>query len=151
MEEKSIMVALTKYLIVGEGDFSFSLSLARAFGSVVYIVATSLDTRESLVLIYGSASSNLSELENLGCTILHNVDVHNMKEHHFLKNQKYDQIIFNFPHAGFVWREIDEIQIQSHRSLVSGFLQNAKEKWFILVEKFIFLTRQKATRIPYTT
>jgi len=34
-----------KILLVGEGDFSFSLSLARVFGSATNNTATSLDTR----------------------------------------------------------------------------------------------------------
>lgn len=33
-----------RILLVGEGDFSFSLSLARAFGSAHTLVATSLDS-----------------------------------------------------------------------------------------------------------
>ncbi|CAL9016531.1 unnamed protein product, partial [Prunus brigantina] len=35
-----------KILLVGEGDFSFSDCLARAFGSAANMVATSLDSRE---------------------------------------------------------------------------------------------------------
>lgn len=34
-----------RILLVGEGDFSFSLSLAKAFGSAHNMVATSLDTQ----------------------------------------------------------------------------------------------------------
>lgn len=37
-----------KILLVGEGDFSFSLSLARAFGSASNITATSLDTQGNI-------------------------------------------------------------------------------------------------------
>lgn len=33
-----------KILLVGEGDFSFAASLARAFGNASNIVATSLDS-----------------------------------------------------------------------------------------------------------
>lgn len=36
--------SLHEILLVGEGDFSFSLSLANAFGSASNIVATSLDS-----------------------------------------------------------------------------------------------------------
>ncbi|KAK7365002.1 hypothetical protein VNO80_13752 [Phaseolus coccineus] len=105
-------------LLVGEGDFSFSLCLARAFGTAKNMVATSLDSRASLRKKYGSALRNLRELEGLGCTIL--------LEHPFLKHRHYDRIIFNFPHAGFTYRETDDCQIQLHRRLVSGFLSNAK-------------------------
>ncbi|CAK8534197.1 unnamed protein product [Lathyrus sativus] len=136
MEEKRIMHyhSSHKILLVGEGDFSFSLSLARAFGSAVKMVATSLDSRETLVLKYRSASSNLIELESLGCTIFHNVDAYNMTQHHYLKNECFDRIIFNFPHAGFVYRESNVFQILLHRRLVSGFLKSAKYMLTLLGE-----------------
>lgn len=44
-----------KILLVGEGDFSFSLSLARAFGSATNLTATTLDTRgknQNILLTY---------------------------------------------------------------------------------------------------
>jgi 25S rRNA (uracil2634-N3)-methyltransferase len=37
-----------RILLVGEGDFSFSICLARAFGSARNMVATSLDTQGKL-------------------------------------------------------------------------------------------------------
>lgn len=40
-----------KILLVGEGDFSFALSLANAFGSASNIVATSRDSKGTLGLI----------------------------------------------------------------------------------------------------
>ncbi|KAL2335390.1 hypothetical protein Fmac_016603 [Flemingia macrophylla] len=115
-----------KILLVGEGDFSFSLCLARAFGTAVNVVATSLDSKVSLALNYKNALSNLSELETLGCTIVHDVDVHTMAEHPLLKHQHFDCIIYNFPHAGFISRESDAFMIRLHQNLVSGFFQNAK-------------------------
>lgn len=47
MEKKSITHynSSQKILLVGEGDFSFSLCLAKAFGSARNMVATSLDDR----------------------------------------------------------------------------------------------------------
>ena len=41
-----------RILLVGEGDFSFSRCLARAFGSARNMVATSLDTQGTCIYIY---------------------------------------------------------------------------------------------------
>ncbi|TKY44757.1 hypothetical protein E2542_SST31035 [Spatholobus suberectus] len=128
MEEKRMTHYCSSHriLLVGEGDFSFSLCLARAFGTAKNMVATSLDSKRVLELSYKNASMNLTELEALGCTIAHEVNVRTMIQHSLLKYQKFDRIIYNFPHAGFVGRERDEHQIQLHKELVSGFLKNAK-------------------------
>lgn len=47
MEEKWIKYYCNhhKILLVGEGDFSFALSLANAFGSASNMIATSLDSK----------------------------------------------------------------------------------------------------------
>ncbi|WJX59538.1 25S rRNA (uracil(2634)-N(3))-methyltransferase [Trifolium repens] len=47
-----------KILLVGEGDFSFALSLANAFGSASNMVATSRDSKGSLILKYSRAFAN---------------------------------------------------------------------------------------------
>ncbi|KAJ1387724.1 S-adenosyl-L-methionine-dependent methyltransferase [Sesbania bispinosa] len=128
MEERTIMHygSSHKILLVGEGDFSFSLCLARAFGTARNMVATSLDSRVSLGVNYANALRNLAELESLGCTIVHEVDVHSMTHHPRLMNNNFDRIIYNFPHAGFDFRESNSFQIGLHKNLVSGFLRNAK-------------------------
>lgn len=49
--------SMQKLLLVGEGDFSFSLSLAKAFSSATKITAASLDVRgnaKSLSIFYYS-------------------------------------------------------------------------------------------------
>ncbi|TQD90897.1 hypothetical protein C1H46_023500 [Malus baccata] len=89
-------------LLVGEGDFSFAVCLARAFGFVANMVATSRDTRESLMVEYSKAMSNVEELESRECTVSHEVDVHYMSRHPFLTNVRFDRIIYNFPHAGYL-------------------------------------------------
>ncbi|XP_019086732.1 PREDICTED: uncharacterized protein At4g26485-like [Camelina sativa] len=103
-------------LLVGEGDFSFSLCLARAFGTATNMTATSLDTRVELELKYKDAKNNVEELERLGCTVVHGVNVHSMNtDYRVVRWILYDRIIFNFPHAG------------NHQEVVREFLRSAKE------------------------
>ncbi|PRQ52419.1 putative S-adenosyl-L-methionine-dependent methyltransferase [Rosa chinensis] len=115
-------------LLVGEGDFSFSACLARAFGCAPNMVATSLDSQESLWEKHWSCVSHLDELRGRGCLVLHDVNVHDMDLHYILKWKKFDVIIFNFPHAGhYPWlRERDNQLIQMHRQLLSGFFASAR-------------------------
>ncbi|XP_050379878.1 uncharacterized protein At4g26485-like [Argentina anserina] len=87
-------------LLVGEGDFSFSACLARAFGCATNMVATSLDSQASEWGKHWSCVSHLNDLRQRGCQVLHDVNVHDMHRHYFLSWKKFDVIIFNFPHAG---------------------------------------------------
>ncbi|CAN6994285.1 unnamed protein product [Brassica oleracea var. botrytis] len=57
-----------RILLVGEGDFTFSLSLARAFGS-----ATNLTILEEIELNYANGKANIEELTRLGCTEIHDL------------------------------------------------------------------------------
>ncbi|KAK1619892.1 hypothetical protein QYE76_025409 [Lolium multiflorum] len=113
-------------LIVGDGDFSFSLALATAFGSGQNLVATSLDSYGALTSKYGKAESNVTELKRLGATVLHGVDAKKMKLHPHLEMRQFDRIVFNFPHAGFTGREDHLHVIIAHKELVRGFFANAR-------------------------
>ncbi|KAE8654127.1 fasciclin-like arabinogalactan protein 1-like [Hibiscus syriacus] len=112
-------------LLVGEGDFSFSLCLANAFASASNIYASSLDSYDDLKKKYKNAVSNLGNLEKLGASLLFEVDATKMKHHIVLANQKFDRIIFNFPHAGFHGREDNARMIRMHKNLVQGFFRSA--------------------------
>ncbi|KAK3007284.1 hypothetical protein RJ639_015743 [Escallonia herrerae] len=105
-----------RILLVGEGDFS--LCLALSFGSASNIVATSPDsfgTSPSLPILwlllimfikkYREAKSNLGKLQRLGASLSYGVDATKMKLHTALQMQKFDRIIYNFPHAGFHGKE----------------------------------------------
>nr|XP_043621498.1 heavy metal-associated isoprenylated plant protein 41-like [Erigeron canadensis] len=116
-----------RILLVGEGDFSFSLSLALAFGDVSNIVATSFDSYDAVIKKYKGAKTNMEILRSLGAQLLHEVDALQMNLHKDLQKQKFDRIIFNFPHAGFLGLEDDQQVIMIHRILVCGFLKNASE------------------------
>ncbi|PKA50506.1 Uncharacterized protein AXF42_Ash013721 [Apostasia shenzhenica] len=112
-------------LLVGEGDFSFSLSLAIAFGTASNVVATSHDSYATLLTKYSKAESNVSKLQKMGATVLHEIDATTMKLHVGLKMWKFDRIVFNFPHAGFQGKEDDLRLINLHRKLLFGFFKNA--------------------------
>ncbi|KNA03846.1 hypothetical protein SOVF_205200 [Spinacia oleracea] len=112
-------------LLLGEGDFSFALSLSLSFASASNIVATSLDSYDSLIKKYKRAKSNLDLLEKLGASLIHEVDATKMKLHTDLKMRKFDRIIFNFPHAGFHGKEQNLHLINKHRRLVHDFFSNA--------------------------
>ncbi|KAK4439658.1 Heavy metal-associated isoprenylated plant protein 41 [Sesamum alatum] len=114
-----------RILLVGEGDFSFSLCLAMAFASATNIVATSLDSYDDLIMKYENARVNLAYLEVLGASLLHGVDATKMSILPVFRWRKFHRIIFNFPHAGFYGKEDNPELITMHRNLVRGFLLNA--------------------------
>ncbi|KAK9065229.1 hypothetical protein SSX86_016612 [Deinandra increscens subsp. villosa] len=115
-----------KILLVGEGDFSFSLCLARAFGSARNIVATTVDTHQELVKKYSNAIDNLRELQDRGSVVLCGVDATTMAHHFFLTTQRFHRIVYNFPHVGFYFPEPNGCQIKLNKQLVKGFMRNAK-------------------------
>ncbi|XP_022877730.1 uncharacterized protein LOC111395806 [Olea europaea var. sylvestris] len=114
-------------LLVGEGDFSFSASLAVAFGSASNMIATSLDSVDFLEENYKRAMSNIHELRSRKCIVMHGIDATEVASHRLLGGMTFDRIIFNFPFAGFFKDLPREAQIRKHRRLVNLFLQNAKE------------------------
>ncbi|XP_022139694.1 uncharacterized protein At4g26485-like [Momordica charantia] len=117
-----------KILLVGEGNFSFSVCLATALGSGDNIVATSLDSKKTLLRKYGDEiETTLEELEEEGCIVMHGVNVRTMSQHPLLRNELFDRIVFNFPHAGFTYSEIEPKQIKLHQNLVRCFVRNAVE------------------------
>ncbi|XP_058113299.1 uncharacterized protein At4g26485-like [Magnolia sinica] len=118
-----------KILLVGEGDFSFSASIAKALRSATNMVATSHDSKEMLRIKHWSSEAHLEELNGLGCMVLHDVDVHDMNKQPILKTMKFDRIIFNFPHAGHIpfFKERDTYLIEQHKNLLSGFFHSASK------------------------
>ncbi|WCJ19309.1 hypothetical protein M5689_001605 [Euphorbia peplus] len=115
-----------RILFVGDGDFSFSLCLARAFGSAFNMVATTIDSQEKIEKNYSNGVANVRELEERGCLVLFGVDAKQMSQHFFLRTQRFDRIVYNFPHVGFLYREDSYCQIQLNKRLIKGFLSNAK-------------------------
>lgn len=44
--------------------------------------------------------------------MLYKVDAKQMSLHYFLKTQRFDRIVYNLPHVGFLYRESSYCQIQ---------------------------------------
>lgn len=62
---------------------------------------------------YGWASSNVKRLQELGVRVLHEIDATKMSGPDCcLSTMKFDRIVFNFPHAGFFYRETSAFQIE---------------------------------------
>ncbi|XP_033131893.1 uncharacterized protein At4g26485-like [Brassica rapa] len=121
-----------KILLVGEGDFSFSLSLGRAFGSASNITTSSLDSRVIINGVvdvnrkYTYGKQNVEELERLGGTVIHGVNVHSMSSDNRLA--RYNRIVFNFPHSGLGFgSEHESFYIMQHQALVRGFFESARK------------------------
>ncbi|XP_077225122.1 uncharacterized protein At4g26485-like [Tasmannia lanceolata] len=119
--------SLQKFLLVGEGDFSFALSLAKGFGSGLNITATSLDPEGRVMKKYKKGKTNLQQLKKLGATIFHRIDATSMSNHKDLSNEKFDRIIYNFPHAGFRGPEHSMRVIRKHQKLISGFFDESSK------------------------
>ncbi|KAJ6332437.1 hypothetical protein OIU76_010767 [Salix suchowensis] len=115
-----------RMLLVGEGDFSFSVSLARAFGSASNLVSTTVDSEDDIAKKYSNGVRNVRELEEKGGIVLYGVDAKEMSQHFFLRTQRFDRIVYNFPHVGFLFREASYCQIQLNKRLIKGYLSNAK-------------------------
>ncbi|XP_047342658.1 uncharacterized protein LOC124946136 [Impatiens glandulifera] len=117
-----------KILMVGEGDFSFSASLAVAFGSSASnITATSFNNSAYLRCNYKKSTGNIEELTNRGATVRHGVDATKMSKYLYWKDIKFDRIIYNFPYSSCPKTESRQTQMRQHLELVRGFLLNAKE------------------------
>nr|DAD37091.1 TPA_asm: hypothetical protein HUJ06_007732 [Nelumbo nucifera] len=100
--------------------------LAKAFGSVTNMVATSLDNEDSLECKYSYAIGNVIKLEEMGCVVvLYRIDATKMSHHFFLKTQRFDRIVYNFPHVGFLYPKASYCQIELNKKLVKGFMENA--------------------------
>jgi hypothetical protein len=122
-------------LLIGEGDFSFALSLALRFGSGANLVATSLDREAFLHCQYPNAPGNISELRSLGAIVVHGFDATRLDStvvSRWFVNFDRVVIVWNFPHPG--WgnkqpatrvQESDPIMIRRHRDLLSRFFTSA--------------------------
>lgn len=93
-----------RILTVGDGDFSFSLALARALGPAVRgFVATSYELLDSLRAVYPDIDATLAELRRLGAEAHHGVDAADLAgtlpPHCTAAPARatFDRVVWNFP------------------------------------------------------
>lgn len=67
---------------------------------------------DDLLSKYPTAEANVKLLRDLGCMVLNGIDAHTMSKHPKLKEEEFDRIVFNFPHAGLLFPEARQIQIK---------------------------------------
>ncbi len=92
----SDFVKNSKLLLVGEGNFSFALNLAKKDDiNPVNIRAT---TNKSENYLSDFTKNNIIELSRSGSLIEFNIDATNLKKHY--PYEKFDYVIFQFPHTG---------------------------------------------------
>ena len=79
-------------LVLGDGDFSFSRALVR--NNSTYLVASTLDSRDTLFKYFPTSESNVNDIISAGGNVLYNIDATEFTGLGF-----FDCIIWNFPHV----------------------------------------------------
>lgn len=84
-----------KILLVGEGNFSFALSLSEIVHGAYNMICTSFDSRDTMLKKYPESDEITKNLEEMGGTIMYNVDATKLIAHAVWKKKRFSKIIFN--------------------------------------------------------
>jgi hypothetical protein len=111
-------------LLVGEANFSFTISLADYFKNRNLITTTCYENLNDLKRIFGETQieNNLALLTNLNVNkVFFNIDACKLHEYEDLMSKKYSKIIFMFPHAC-----CKKTNLKLNRKLLENFLISSK-------------------------
>ena len=114
-----------KVLLIGEGNFSFALSLAKQVQpqQAQNIVATSYDSAEQVTEKYADAANNISELRSRQVKVLHQIDATNLN----LSQGPFTSIVFNFPFVQGLrsTSEVEEKTVERNQQMIQSFFVSA--------------------------
>jgi 25S rRNA (uracil2634-N3)-methyltransferase len=125
--ENSLYALKDNILILGDGDFSFSLSLVKL--GHLQITATSYESRESLIEYYPNTLDILDQLKIYNIPVYHNIDASAIKNSsNKIPLSNYDIIVWNFPCVGIpTGADGQYSEIEANKQLIRDFLSNAKD------------------------
>ena len=116
-----------RILLIGDGDFSFARSIVEHHGCS-NITATSLDSKDEILRKYSpQANSHIAYLESEGQTLFYNIDATKLTKTKALnpsKGQRFNRIIFNFPHIGGKSTDQNR-QVRANQELLVKFFTSA--------------------------
>lgn len=141
-----------RILLIGEGDFSFTLSIVK-LGLIKpnKIITTSFDSFDEISNKYGDlATDNINELKKMGVIyIYHGIDGTNIandlglgigskksgngsgKSIEKIGGLLINNVIFNFPHVGLGIKNVDR-NIRENQKMLSRFFKSCTELFDIL-------------------
>jgi 25S rRNA (uracil2634-N3)-methyltransferase len=113
-------------LTLGDGDFSFSLSICKGLKPkyAKHLVSTSYESYKTVRSTYLSAHEHILELQSLGSQVLHNVDACQLSEGN-LPEFKFDRVVWNFPCvAAQNGLDGQATELQLNIDMMKSFFQN---------------------------
>lgn len=117
-------------LTVGDGDFTYSLAIGRiVLRNGGKLVATSYESKDTLLKVYPDITETIIELENLGAKLYYQVDATNLKTSlPYSAMLKFDRIVWNFPCCSAVSKGQDgqNQAMETNKSLVRTFVSTAR-------------------------
>lgn len=120
-----------RVLTLGDGDFSFSLSIAKNVKFTTgCLVATSHESKEQLLTTYNAVGIKdiLKQLDMRSITTIHDVDAMDISSTKAIEKRYYDAIIWNFPCVRAEnGADGQSSEIEINRLLLSNFFLNVQD------------------------